>query len=164
MEDLGYKIFVAVITIAVNGAILYVLWHAVRSLMKKPLNRPPSKRKWTKVHAEVIDEEYDEVVTHPEPECFQDVANRKTGKSRNTTARVDVLKFYRVRYTYENCCYEAKIVGYTVKRAGAVIYCRKDNPKIAKEFIPVPPWTVEASISALFIVAMSIFFEIMAFM
>ncbi len=164
MEDLGFKIFVAVITVLVNATIIYVLWHVVRSLMKKPLNLPPSKWKWARVHAEVIDESYDEVVTDPDPVCFQDVANRKTGKSRNTTARVDVLKFYRVRYTYENCRYEAKITGYTVKRNGAEIYCRKDNPKIAKEFIPVPPWTVETSIAALFVVAMSIFFEIMAFM
>lgn len=164
MEDLNFKIFVAAVAVAVNGAILYGLWCVVRSLMKKPLNFAPSERKWARVFAEVIKEEYTEEVIEPEPEAFQDVKNRKSGKSRNTTPIVQNLRYYRVRYTYESCCYEAKIVGYTVKRKGAVIYCRKDNPEIAKEFIPVPPWTVETSIAALFVIALTIFFEIMVFM
>lgn len=164
MEDLGFNIFVVIVAIVVNGLILYGLWAVVRSLMKKSLNFAPSKRKWARVYAEVIDEEYNEVVTEPEPECFQNVSCHITGKSRNSSARVDILKYYRVRYTYENCCYEAKITGYTVKRNGAVIYCRKDNPKIAKEFIPVTSWTVETSIAILFIIAMTIFFEIVIFM
>lgn len=164
MEDLGYKIFLAVIAIAVNGIIVYGLWNAVRSLMKKPLNFAPSRRKWSRVYAEVIDEEYNKVVTEPEPVCFQDVKNRRYGRTRNTTPTVQTLRYYRVRYTYEGCSYEAKITGYTLKRKGAASYCRKDTPEIAKEFIPVPPWTVETSISILFIIAMAIFFEIMVFM
>ena len=163
MEDLGFKIFVAVITVLVNATIICAM-ACGEEPDEKTAQSSSSKWKWARAHAEVIDESYDEVVTDPDPVCFQDVANRKTGKSRNTTARVDVLKFYRVRYSYENCRYEAKITGYTVKRNCAEIYCRKDNPKIAKEFIPVPSWTVETSIAALFVVAMSIFFEIMAFM
>ncbi len=163
MEDLKFKIFIAVVFVVVNGAILIGLWRVVRSLMKKPLNFAPSERKWARVFAEVIDEEYNEEVFEPEPEAFQDVKNRKYGKIRNTTPTVKMLRYYRVRYTYESCCYEAKIVGYTVKRKGAVIYCRKDNPEIAKEFIPVPPWTVETSLSALFVIAMAILFEIVAF-
>lgn len=161
--ELDFIIVMGIIAVVYNFFLIRLLWNGIRSIMKKPINFPPSERKWARVYADVVDEEMTERVIDPEPYSFQDVSNRRSGRTRITTPRVEAVKSYKVRYVYEGSSYETEIAGYSVRRKGAVIYCRRDNPEIAKEFIPNPGWTTEAALSALFVAGLMILFEIVIF-
>lgn len=122
------------------------LWCCIRSIMKKTLNRPPSKRKWARLYADVMTSEYEG--------SDSDIEAGMISRCR--------LK-YTVRYYYDGQSYTGKIDGFTVKRGRAVIYCKKKAPEVIKEFIPVPPLKASAIISVIFIVSFMVVCEILLF-
>jgi hypothetical protein len=120
-------ILCAALVIGMNVFSLRLVWLGVRSLMGKTLNLPPSKRKWARMRADVIeDEESDD---------------------------------RQVRYNYDYQEYTSKIEGFSVYGDKAMIYVRRSDPTVVKEFIPQPPMTRAAALSCIFIAAVFVFFE-----
>lgn len=120
-------ILCAVLVVGMNVFSLRLVWLGVRSLMGKTLNLPPSKRRWARMRAEVIeDEESDD---------------------------------RQVRYYYDYQEYTSKIGGFSVYGDKAMIYVRRSDPAVVKEFVPQPPMTRAAAFSCIFIAAVFLFFE-----
>ena len=65
----------------------------------------------------------------------------------------------QVRYYYDYQEYNSKIGGFSVYGDKAMIYVKRSDPTVVKEFIPRPPMTKAAAFSCLFIAAVFLFFE-----
>ncbi len=151
MSDEKILIIVLIIfAVVYNGMLFKMLWYGIRSLMKKTLNLPPSKRKWARVIADFFEE--DEKI-YPRYYCFNKQEDKCEPVYRITYS-------YTVRYEYDGQLYETKIERDSVKKDKEVIYCHRKKPTILKEFNPGHPWSTEAAISVLFIAAFMIFMEL----
>ena len=123
---IGWILCIAIV-IAMNIFTIRLIWLGVRSFMGKTINLPPSKRRWARMRAEVIeDDESDD---------------------------------RQVRYYYDYQEYTSKIGGSSVYGDKAMIYVRRSDPAVVKEFVPQPPMTKPAAFSCIFIAAVFVFFE-----
>lgn len=75
----------------------------------------------------------------------------------------DEVKGYQVQYSYEDEEYTAKIGGFSIYGNKALIYVKRSDPTVVKEYIPRPPLSTPVALSYLFIAAIIIFFEYMLF-
>lgn len=126
----------------------------VRILVKKTLNYTPSKKKWVRLRAELADEVV-MIKARGKVYSSDDVPNGIP----NEEMRV-VSKKLLVRYYYEGCSYTAEIDGYTCDGKTAIIYCRRDDPKIAMEHVPPTMMNVYAALFGLFCIGFLILCEI----
>lgn len=126
-------IAVLLLILSVTCFEVYLIHGIVRSILKKPLNYMPSERKWVCIHAKLVSEESISYV------------------NIKPYSKVHKIK-YTVQYEYNGCFYTGKIDGRTLKGRKAVIYCRKDNPAVIKEYVPQNFWSMEVILSVIFIV------------
>lgn len=75
----------------------------------------------------------------------------------------DEVKHSLVRYHYENVEYTAFISDYTIYGSKAMIYVKRSNPKVVKEFIPRPPMSVSAAFAYFFIAGMILLIDYVMF-
>lgn len=110
---------------------IYIFRNCTLSLLGKPLNRPPSQRKWLRAEAEVIFE------------------SEKT-ITLNEAVSIDAREV-RLKYTIDgNTCY-SDVCGFNQYSKYVVIYVNRKNPQIVKEYIANKPWSKDACIGILFI-------------
>ena len=129
-NSIGSLLFLVLI-IGMNVFLVKLLWCGIRSILKKPLNLPPSFANWKRMRAEVIQDE--EVNVH------------------------------KVRYYYENEEYTAVIGGFTIYGDKALIYVKRSDPKVVKEFIPKPPMSTSVALSCFFIAGIILIFDYVIF-
>lgn len=75
----------------------------------------------------------------------------------------DEVKGYQVQYSYEDEEYTAKIGGFSIYGNKALIYVKRSDPTVVKEYIPRPPLSLPVAISYLFIAVLIILIEYMLF-
>ena len=83
---------------------------------------------------------------------------RKWARMRADVIRDDETDNINVRYFYEYKEFTAKIDGFTVYGDKAVIYVKRNEPEVVKEFIPVPPMSAPVYISCFFMAVIILLF------
>ena len=161
--ELDFIIVVGAAAVFYNTFVIYLLWRAVRSLMKKNLNLPPCKRRWAKVKVEIVSEKEMENPDVSETSLCDETISHFTGKRYSQDVTKRTTKYSNLRYVYEGKSYQLKTTQYSSGYGGTELYCRKDNPAITKWFSPKPALSFETAIALLFIACAMIFFEIMIF-
>ena len=85
---------------------------------------------------------------------------RKWARMRADVIRDDETDDINVRYYYEYKEFTAKIDGFTVYGDKAVIYVKRNEPEVVKEFIPVPPMSAPVYISCFFMAVIILLFGV----
>ncbi|MBO7473854.1 MAG: hypothetical protein J6U00_07595 [Ruminococcus sp.] len=85
---------------------------------------------------------------------------RKWARMRADVIRDDETDDINVRYFYEYKEFTAKIDGFTVYGDKAVIYVKRNEPEVVKEFIPVPPMSAPVYISCFFMAVIILLFGV----
>ena len=85
-------------------------------------------------------------------------SHRKWYRTRADVIQDEESEECQVRYYFEYKEYTAKIKGYTVYGDKAMIYVKRKEPTVVKEFVPYPPMSAAASLSCLFISGMILLF------
>ena len=78
---------------------------------------------------------------------------------RADVIRDDETDDINVRYFYEYKEFTAKIDGFTVYGDKAVIYVKRKEPQVVKEFIPVSPMSAPVYISCFFMAGIILLFD-----
>ena len=85
-------------------------------------------------------------------------SHRKWARMRADVIRDDETDDISVRFFYEYKEFTAKIDGFTVYGDKAVIYVKRNEPEVVKEFIPVPPMSDPVYISCFFMAGIILLF------
>ena len=85
-------------------------------------------------------------------------SRRKWARMRADVIRDDETDDINVRYFYEYKEFTAKIDGFTVYGDKAVIYVKRKEPQVVKEFIPVSPMSAPVYISCFFMAGIILLF------
>lgn len=121
------------------------------SLSGKSISRPPSDIFWAAVVAQVNKRDKFKDVVYPEPEAFQASHVRTRPNAINDVTKVVNATMYSISYEYNGKTYTARKKGLVTQDGTALIYCRKRNPQISKQYIPRPALSKEAAIAHIFI-------------
>lgn len=161
--EIDYIIVMGAAAVLYNIFIIYLLWRAVRSLMKKNLNLPPCRCRWAKVKVETVSENNIEKADAYDSLPGQETLYHVTGQRYLSDQTQRTIKYSNLKYDYDGKTYKLKTVKYCSGNGGTEVYCRKDNPAITKIFSPKPSLSVETAIALLFIACAMVFFEIVYF-
>ena len=85
-------------------------------------------------------------------------SRRKWARMRADVIRDDETDDINVRYFYEYKEFTAKIDGFTVYGDKAVIYVKRKEPQVVKEFIPVSSMSAPVYISCFFMAGIILLF------
>ena len=85
-------------------------------------------------------------------------SRRKWARMRADVIRDDETDDLNVRYSYEYKEFTAKIDGFTVYGDKAVIYVKRKEPQVVKEFIPVSSMSAPVYISCFFMAGIILLF------
>lgn len=84
-------------------------------------------------------------------------------RTRAEVVPSDEDKGYQVQYFYEDEEYTATIGGFSVYGNKAIIYVKRSDPTVVKEYIPRPPLSFPVALSYFFIAGMILLIEFMLF-
>lgn len=149
-----------IIVLLYNVIILYMLWLAVRSLMKKSLNLPPCGLFWAKISVETVSEKDILLAGEYKADPLQDMHYHISGKRYSSVPTEHTAKYSKLKYVYDGKSYELKTTAYSSGDIGTGIYCFKGNPAITKIFKLKPALMTEAAIGMMFAAGFMILCEI----
>lgn len=122
-------LILAVVLVVFCGWLIFL---SVRSILKLPVNLPPSERTWKKVTAQILDE-----ATIP-------VQYYHRGRYSDGTVQKLV-----VSYQYDGNTYTASVRGTASHQRRITVYCKRKHPELCRVFVPQAPLSAEAVVSML---------------